>query len=150
MTHCKMALIVLALLLVSSAASTQENGSGAASDDLEAKIASDPVLTRGAFVYNTCKVCHTIGPDERIVSGPDLTGIFDRVAASDPNYGQYSLALKDFGIKWNAKALDDWLANPYGFLPGNRMSFIGVQHPDDRAALIRYLKLFTSLPREAS
>lgn len=150
MVRHKTLIFVLAALLGSASLSAQQDIEETAREALEAQIAADPVLRRGAFVYGACKVCHATGEDQRSVAGPNLTGIFDRAAASDPDYDQYSIALKTSGIEWSEDLLDEWLTDPYGFLPGNRMSFIGVRDPDDRAALIEYLKLISSLPREAS
>ena len=45
---------------------------------------------------------------------------------------------------WTPTALDAWLTEPARFLPGNRMSFVGVRDADDRADLIAYLLEATS------
>ena len=43
------------------------------------------------------------------------------------------------GIVWTPLKVDQWLASPSEFLPGNRMIFAGVADPADRADLIAYL-----------
>ena len=40
---------------------------------------------------------------------------------------------------WTPRALDAWLAQPFGFLPGNRMTFPGLLGRTDRDAVIAYL-----------
>jgi hypothetical protein len=37
---------------------------------------------------------------------------------------------------WTPKALDAWLAQPWAFLPGNRMSYPGLSRQSDRDAAI--------------
>jgi len=58
--------------------------------------------------------------------------------ASEPGF-DYSPALKAETFTWTPEQLDQWLANPRTFVPGNRMSFSGVRKPEDRLAVIAYL-----------
>lgn len=51
----------------------------------------------------------------------------------------YSPAVKRSKIVWNAKTLDQWLANPEKLIPGQKMGF-SVPEAKDRADLIEYLK----------
>ena len=51
----------------------------------------------------------------------------------------YSRAMRQSSIEWNAKSLDCYIANPQEEIPGNRMPFAGIQDPEQRAAIVRYL-----------
>ncbi|MFD2430580.1 c-type cytochrome [Sphingobium scionense] len=51
----------------------------------------------------------------------------------------YSPALKASKLKWDEKALDDYLAAPTKKVPGSRMP-ISTPDPAKRAAIITYLK----------
>jgi cytochrome c len=42
---------------------------------------------------------------------------------------------------WDAGKLDQWLADPKGFLPGNRMTFVGLKQEKDRRDVIAYIKV---------
>jgi cytochrome c len=42
--------------------------------------------------------------------------------------------------------LKDFLERPSEFLPGNRMVFVGIRKPEDRANLIAYLRQETGAP----
>ena len=55
----------------------------------------------------------------------------------------YSEALASSNFVWTPRALDAWLAQPYPFLPGNRMSYPGLPDGDDRKAVIAYLLHYT-------
>ena len=42
-------------------------------------------------------------------------------------------------MTWDQPALDAWLTNPQGFIPGNRMPFRGVPDAQARADIIAFL-----------
>lgn len=46
----------------------------------------------------------------------------------------YSAAMKGEDIIWTPENLDKYLADPKGFVPGNKMAFIGLKKEDDRRA----------------
>ncbi len=114
---------------------------GPAPGDMVSDEQGDP--ERGKILFYGCKACHRIGagpPRE----GPDLAGIFGRVAGTAPGYERYSAALREAGFEWTAARLDAWLRDPNGFLPGNRMRFAGLHRAEDRRDLIAYLEKATS------
>jgi cytochrome c len=61
------------------------------------------------------------------------------LAGSLPGYS-YSAALKSSTLVWDEATLDRWLTNPAALVPGTAMAFAGLPKPEDRAALIAYLK----------
>jgi cytochrome c len=46
-------------------------------------------------------------------------------------------------VTWSPETLSKFLARPSQFIPGNRMVFIGVGKPQDRANLIAFLQQAT-------
>lgn len=97
---------------------------------------------RGEILSMQCRACHTLEQGGADVLGPNLFGLFGRAAGSAPDYS-YSAALAAGGFFWTPRALDAWLAHPFTFLPGNRMSFPGLPDGDDRNAVITYLLQYT-------
>ena len=95
-------------------------------------------MERGEVLSLSCVVCHTLGPGERHLLGPNLHGIFGRAAASAVGFN-YSVALRAADIVWTPDRLDAWLAEPDGFAPGNRMVFAGLYSVSDRSDLLAYL-----------
>ena len=99
-------------------------------------------LDRGRRLFRQCTSCHTLSEGARNLIGPNLHGMFGRVAGSVENFG-YSDALETADFAWTAEELDQWLANPNSYLPGNRMSFAGYRQEDDRRDVIAYLAVAT-------
>lgn len=99
-------------------------------------------LENGQQQFQLCRSCHTITEGGANMTGPNLYGLFGRQAGSVEKF-RYSEPVKAAGFAWDAEHLDKWLADPRGFLPGNRMSFMGVKDAKDRTDLIAYLKVET-------
>ena len=55
-----------------------------------------------------------------------------------PNYN-YSPALKNSGVTWDAKTLDAYLTDPQKLIPGNKMPFPGLKSQGERADVIAYM-----------
>ncbi|MDG4649376.1 c-type cytochrome [Roseibacterium sp. SDUM158017] len=96
---------------------------------------------RGAILFRPCAACHMIGEGAINRIGPHLNGIVGRPLGGAEGYG-YSQALLDRSAEvgaWSEAALDSFLANPGGFIPGTSMVFRGIRSSDDRSDLIAYL-----------
>lgn len=74
--------------------------------------------------FQSCAHCHQIGPGARSSSGPTLTGLLGRRAAST-DY-PYSKAMRESGIVWDEQTLRAFLKSPQAVVPGTRMAFGGV------------------------
>lgn len=74
--------------------------------------------------------------------GPNLSGLFGSASGTKDGF-DYSDVMRDAEFVWTPRALDAWLVAPAQFLPGNRMSFMGVADPGNRADLIAYLLVAT-------
>lgn len=87
--------------------------------------------------FQSCAHCHQIGPGARNSSGPTLTGLLGRKAAS-ADY-PYSKAMRESGVVWDEPTLRAFLKSPQAVVPGTRMAFGGM---DDGKIdqLIEFLK----------
>ena len=64
----------------------------------------------GRLVFRKCQACHSMEPGKALLA-PSLTGIVGRKAGTEANYN-YSPAMKEANIVWDAKALDAAPASP--------------------------------------
>lgn len=108
---------------------------------------SEADTENGRRVFARCRSCHTLPEGGPNLTGPNLWGVFGRQAGSLEGYN-YSPALREAAFTWTAEQLDQWLNDPRGFLPGNKMAFAGVRDETDRRDLIAWLKLETGYTPE--
>lgn len=110
--------------------------------DLKTLLAkADP--EKGKVLFLQCRACHGVEASEGNKVGPNLHGVMGRKAGLAPGFA-YSDALAQSTVVWTPETLDPWLARPSEFLPGNRMVFVGIKKPEDRANLISYLQKATA------
>jgi cytochrome c len=101
-----------------------------------------PSAARGEAIYARCAACHALAQNR---VGPKHCGLFGRAAGSVPNF-EYSTAMKQAHIVWNAQTLDRFLASPLKVVPGTAMTYDGVPDAAERADLIAYLREAGSSP----
>lgn len=121
------------------ATESEDNGAAEAEETVPfAELVAAADLAKGEKVWGKCKACHKL-EDGANGTGPNLYGLVDRPIASVAGFG-YSDALAGLsGNAWTVDALNEWLANPKAFAPGNKMTFSGLKKDGDRANLIAYL-----------
>lgn len=92
-------------------------------------------VARGKELYQSrCTACHSLD-HSRI--GPAHRGVFGRHAGQVAGF-DYSEALRNARVTWNARSLDRWLTDPEAFLPGQKMGY-SVADAQDRADIISFL-----------
>lgn len=118
----------------------------AVEETASATAALDPALVAaGEGLWRQCRSCHQVGEGARNGTGPALNGVVGHAAGSVEGF-RYSNAMRDAGaggLVWTPETLDAYLADPRGYLPGNRMSYRGMRDAGDRAAIIAYLQSFS-------
>ena len=92
----------------------------------------------GQKVYGKCRACHVVDQEQNRV-GPHLVGLFGRHAGAVEGFN-YSDAMKQADIVWDEATLDAYLADPRGYIAGNKMAFPGLKKEDERDDVIAYLK----------
>jgi nitrite reductase (NO-forming) len=105
----------------------------------QAAPAATPAAADGAGrqVFRKCQACHAMEPGKNNL-GPSLSGIVGRKAGAEPTYN-YSPAMKQANIVWDAATLDAYLADPEKVVPGNKMPFPGLKTAQDRTDVIAFL-----------
>ena len=112
----------------------------------QATAGGDPA--RGKNLFNgflRCYACHSLEPGVAKV-GPSLAWLFGRAAATAGGFDRYSEAMIQSGVIWDAGTLNEFLANPQKYIPGNRMAMDGyfvsdrIDSAQIRADVIAYLE----------
>lgn len=96
---------------------------------------------KGEAGAKACASCHAFEKGGANKIGPALHGVADRTKGAAAGFN-YSAALKERagkGEKWDAAALDGFIANPKQYLPGTSMGYAGLADPARRADLVAYL-----------
>lgn len=102
----------------------------------------------GEKISKRCISCHTFDKDGPSRTGPNLWGIVGSPIAQRDGFS-YSSALKDYGAGdkvWDYDSLNSYIENPKGYIPGNSMNFAGLRKPEQRAALIKFLRSKADTP----
>lgn len=100
-------------------------------------------IDMGEKVFKKCRTCHTVDEGGRHKVGPNLWAIYGSTAGSKEGFA-YSKAMKESGIVWNTETMSGYVENPSEYMPGNRMSFVGLRKAEDRENLDAYLRSVTT------
>jgi cytochrome c len=92
----------------------------------------------GERVFRQCQACHVVDAEQNRV-GPHLVGIFGREAGAVEGFN-YSDAMAGSGIVWDEETIAAYLADPRGYIPGNRMAFAGLRQDQQIQDVIAYMK----------
>ena len=94
---------------------------------------------RGRLVFGPCRTCHY--PEEFMGhnNGPNLNGIFGKVAGKQEGFEYYSDTFKQSQFVWTPQLMYVWLENPMKMFPDSTMMSLGVPDPYERADLIAFL-----------
>lgn len=109
-----------------------------------AQVSANPApakayAAKGKLIFMRCAACHNVKPGESNKVGPNLSGVVGRKAGAAKGFN-YSAAMKSAKLTWDDATLDKWLTRPASVVPGTSMVFAGLSKPEDRKAVIAYLK----------
>ncbi len=125
-----------------AAAATTEGGSELG------KLLANADVDQGKKVARKCSACHTFEEGGKNRVGPNLYGIIGSLAGEVEGY-KFSKAMAEKGeegFTWTYQNLDDYLANPKQFMPGNKMTFPGLKDAQERADVIAYIRSLAKDP----
>jgi cytochrome c len=104
--------------------------------------ASATAEENGVRAFTPCRACHSLDPAARGLPGPNLSGVIGRPIGGESGF-DYSPALRkarDEGLRWDARRLEAFLADPAAMFPGLWMSMRGIEDAAERQVLVRFLE----------
>jgi cytochrome c len=101
---------------------------------------ADPA--RGERTFQRCFACPSVVAGQDRLPGPNLRTVLGRRAGTLPVF-RFSPAMVEAGARglvWSRAALDAYLADPQGYLPGTEMGMPPLTEAEDRRDIIDYLE----------
>ncbi len=127
-----------------SDAGTQEAAASEGTVDILALIkTADPA--KGQGIAKKCAACHSFDEGGPAKVGPNLWNVVGAPQAHMQGFN-YSAAMKASTGTWDYASLDQFLTDPKAYIPGTKMTFPGIKKPEDRAAVIAYLRSLSATP----
>ncbi|MEM6811291.1 MAG: cytochrome c family protein [Pseudomonadota bacterium] len=103
-------------------------------------------IERGAKISKACAACHSFNKGGANGVGPYMWDVVNREKQVVADY-KYSGVLDDVGDPvWNYSELNKFLWKPKKYTPGTKMNYIGLRKPEDRAAIIAWLRMLSDSP----
>lgn len=99
----------------------------------------------GQEVFKKCTACHTPDKGGANKVGPNLYGVLEREIGKQPGFA-YSPAMASHGGTWTYEQLANYLHDPKGYIPNNKMAFVGITDNAELADLLAYLRTLSDSP----
>jgi cytochrome c len=106
--------------------------------------AADPAAGEATF-KKLCTACHTANDGGKAGIGPNLYGVVGGPHGHMEGFN-YSAGLKAKSGPWTYDELNEWLRKPAAYVPGTRMTFVGIANDKTRADVIDYLHTLAKDP----
>ncbi len=95
---------------------------------------------KGARVFKKCQSCHKVEEGAPNGTGPGLWGVVGNTKGTHAGFS-YSAAMGAAEYDWTFEQLDGFLEKPSAHIKGTKMAFVGLRKPEDRAAVIEYMRI---------
>lgn len=120
-------------------------------DEILAVCGGDPGAGEANFALS-CAGCHTLAEGEPHLAGPNLHGLYGRVAgmAEGYDYSDAMVSAGQAGIVWQRATLQEFLPDPVGYVPGtSHPAMPDMADITYRTDLMTHVRLTTTPPPPA-
>lgn len=112
-----------------------------------APLLASAKVAEGENIAKKCAACHSFNKGGANKVGPNLWEIVGANHAHAEGFA-YSAAIAGMKAKpWTYEELNAFVANPKAYAPGTKMAFAGIKKPEERAAVIAYLRSLSDAPK---
>lgn len=106
-------------------------------------------VARGQKLSKACAACHSFDKGGANGVGPNLWNIVGAKKQSHAGFS-YSGVLNAQGEEnWTYASLNKFLWKPKKYAPGTKMNYVGIKKPEDRAAMVAWLRTLADSPKPA-
>jgi len=103
-------------------------------------------IAKGEKLSKACASCHSFEQGEPNKIGPNLWGAIGGPRGQHAGFA-YSEGMKAKGGTWSYNDLNHFLWKPKSFVSDTKMTYVGLKKPEDRAALIAWLRTKAGSPK---
>ena len=108
-------------------------------------LIADADVMAGQKFAKACAACHSFDKGGPNKVGPNLYGVVGRDVASHSGF-DYSDAMSGLEGSWDYARLNEFLWKPKKYVPGTKMAYAGLRKPEQRAAVIAWLRSLSDTP----
>ncbi|HPD82567.1 MAG TPA: cytochrome c family protein [Alphaproteobacteria bacterium] len=104
-------------------------------------------VERGQKVAKACAACHNFEKGGANGVGPNLYGVVGAKKQNHPGFTYSGTLNGQGGDVWTYAELNKFLWKPKAYASGTKMNFVGLKKPEDRAAVIAWLRTLADSPK---
>lgn len=104
-------------------------------------------IARGQKVSKACAACHTFTKGGANGVGPNIYNIVGAKKQSKGGFTYSGTLNTNGGNVWTYAELNKYLWKPKKYAPGTKMNYVGLKKPEDRAAMIAWLRTLSNAPK---
>lgn len=108
-------------------------------------VAAD--IAKGEKIAKACAACHTFNKGGPNGVGPNLYNVVGGPKDHIAGYAYSGALLETGGTVWTYAELNKFMYKPKAYAKGTKMSYAGLKKPEDRAALIAWLRTQSDSPK---
>jgi cytochrome c len=101
---------------------------------------------KGKTVAKACLACHKFEKGAPNGVGPNQWGLIGRKKESVEGFKYSGTLSAQGGDTWTYAELNKFLEKPKAYAPKTKMAYAGVKKPEDRAALLAYMRTMADSP----